>query len=39
MFFEWLNSSKRVARMWKMAKEVFIHVLTKPMTVFKKCSI
>jgi hypothetical protein len=34
-----INSSKRVARMWKTVKEVVVQDLTNPMKKLKKCGI
>jgi hypothetical protein len=34
--FEWLKQSKRVARMWKMIKEVVVQDLTELMKMLHK---
>jgi hypothetical protein len=39
MFLSDMNSSKRVARTWKMMKEVVVHDLTELMKMLKKCRL
>jgi len=36
VFLSSINCSKRVARTWKVMKEVFVQDLTEPMKVFKR---
>jgi len=39
MFLSDINGSKRVARTWKIMKEVVVQALTEVMKMLKKCRI
>jgi hypothetical protein len=39
MVLSGINGSERVARIWKMVKEVVIQDLTEPMEILKECGI
>jgi hypothetical protein len=39
VFLRGINGSKRVAKTWKMMKDVVGHHLTEPMKVLRKCGI
>jgi hypothetical protein len=39
VFFSGIHDSKRVARTWKMMKEVVVQDFTEPVKMLKKCGI
>jgi hypothetical protein len=39
VFLSGINGSKRVARMWKMMKDLIVQDLTEPLKMWKKCGI